>query len=94
MDGRVHCRLDNANPHLPTVHPSPFRPHPPPPTSTSYLHTLPSETKVAKVVMAATMTTIHGDDDNEYIELLPMLLPTKCQPRKGGPTKCQSAKVD
>ena len=64
------------------------------------------QTKVAKVVMAATIVTIHGDDDNEYVEFLPTLLPTKCQPAKvhrkkerrllypGGPTKCQSAKVD
>ena len=29
--------------------------------------------------MAATMATMHNDDDNEYGELLPMLLVTKCQ---------------
>ena len=31
------------------------------------------------MVMAATMTTMHDDDDNEYDDLLSILLATKCQ---------------
>ena len=38
---------------------------PPPP----HLHGLPSQTNFAKWVMAATMTTMHDDDADEYDEL-------------------------
>ena len=42
-------------------------PHPSPPTT--HLHGLPSQTNFAKWVMAATMTTMHDDDADEYDEL-------------------------
>ena len=49
-------------------------PHTSPPP---HLHTCPSQSKITNWMMAATMTTIHDDDDNEYDEL---------------PTNCRSAK--
>ena len=52
--------------------------HHPPPLTPS----LSSETKIAKWVMAATMTTIYDEDDNEYDELLFILLTRKCQSEK------------
>jgi len=41
------------------------------------VHLTVSQTKIAKWVMAATMTTIHDDDDNEYDEFLLILMTRK-----------------
>ena len=58
---------------LPTLILSPPRPN---------MQITASQTKIAKWVMAATMTTIYDEDDNEYDELLLILLTRKCQSEK------------
>ena len=66
--------------HIPTVNHSASHPHPSrPPT---HLYTIPSHTEIVKWVMAATIPTMHDDDDNENDELLSIFLPPKCQSAK------------